>query len=87
MVLKSKPTADVTVTVSVPETGTDVSVDTDSNEQGDQNTLTFTADNWNTAQTVTVSAAEDNDAVVDDATVTVGHAASGGDYVNESAEC
>ena len=82
--LTSEPTADVTVTVSVP-TGTDVSVDTDSNEQGDQNTLTFTADNWNTAQTVTVSAAEDADAVVD-ATVTVGHAANGGDYVNESAE-
>ena len=83
VVLKSKPTADVTVTVSVPE-NTDVSVDTDSNEEGDQNTLTFTADNWNTVQTVTVSAAEDDDAVVDDA-VTVGHAASGGDYVNESA--
>ena len=59
-------------------------MDTDSNEQGNQNTLTFTADNWNTAQTVTVSAAEDDDAVVD-ATVTVGHTANGGDYVNESA--
>ena len=83
VVLKSKPTADVTVTVSVPE-NTDVSVDTDSNEEGNQNTLTFTADNWSTEQTVTVSAAEDADAVVDDA-VTVGHTANGGDYVNESA--
>ena len=82
--LTSEPTADVTVTVNVPA-NTDVSVDTDSNEEGNQNTLTFTADNWNTAQPVTVSAAEDADAVVD-ATVTVGHAANGGDYVNESAD-
>ena len=82
--LTSEPTADVTVTVNVPA-NTDVSVDTDSNEEGDQNTLTFTADNWNTVQTVSVSAAEDADAVVD-ATVTVGHAANGGDYTNESAD-
>ena len=41
-------------------------------QQGDQNTLTFTADDWNMAQTVTVSAAQDADAVVDDA-VTVEH--------------
>ena len=84
VVLTSEPTTDVTVTVNVPA-NTDVSVDTDSNEEGNQNTLTFTADNWGTAQPVTVSAAEDADAVVD-ATVTVGHAANGGDYTNESAD-
>ena len=42
--------------------------------------LTFTVDNWNTAQTVTVKAGEDNDATNDTATLT--HTASGGDYVN-----
>ena len=42
--------------------------------------LTFTVENWNTAQTVTVKAGQDNDAVNDTATLT--HTASGGDYVN-----
>ena len=84
VVLKSEPTADVTVTVNVPA-NTDVSVDTDPNQQGDQNTLTFTADDWSTTQTVTVSAAEDNDAVADGA-VTVTHAVSStGDYSGETA--
>ena len=45
--------------------------------------LTFTAGNWSTAQTVTVSAAADTDAVNDTATVT--HAVSGGDYGSETA--
>ncbi len=40
--------------------------------------LTFTRDNWNTAQMVTVKAAEDDDAVDDTATLT--HTASGGNY-------
>ena len=42
--------------------------------------LTFTVENWNTAQTVTVKAGQDNDAVNDTATLT--HNASGGDYFN-----
>ena len=41
--------------------------------------LTFTAGNWSTAQTVTVSAGQDIDAVVAGA-VTLTHTASGGDY-------
>ena len=41
--------------------------------------LTFTADNWNTAQTVTVSAAQDNDAV-DEEEATLTHTVTGGDY-------
>ncbi len=40
--------------------------------------LTFTAANWNQAQTVTVSAAQDDDATDDAATVS--HEVSGGDY-------
>ena len=40
--------------------------------------LRFTAANWNTAQTVTVTAVEDDD--TDEETVRVSHAVSGGDY-------
>ena len=70
VVLTSQPTEDVTVDVSVPS-GTDVSVD--------KTSLTFTPLTWYTAQTVAVSADEDEDAVVDDA-VRLTHAVSGGDY-------
>ena len=45
--------------------------------------LTFTASDWSTAQSVTVSAAEDNDAETDSATVT--HTVSGGDYGSATA--
>ncbi|MEL7244349.1 MAG: choice-of-anchor Q domain-containing protein, partial [Cyanobacteria bacterium J06573_2] len=48
VVLDSQPTTDVTVTVS---TGGETTVDS--------NTLTFTTDNWNTPQTVTVTAVDD----------------------------
>ena len=76
VVLDSKPTAAVTVTVNVPS-GTDVSASPTS--------LTFTADDWSTARTVTVSAAQDDDALMDDA-VTVGHTVgSTGDYSGETA--
>ena len=77
VVLDSEPTADVAVTVTTDLAGTDVSVD--------ETSLTFTADNWNDEQTVTVSAAEDDDAVVD-ATVTLTHSVSStGDYNGETA--
>ena len=70
VVLRSQPTGDVTVAVSVPA-GTDVSVDEDS--------LTFTSSTWDVAQTVTVRADDDDDALTDDA-VELTHEASGGDY-------
>ena len=66
VVLDSQPTADVTVTVSGHD-GTDVSVA--------PSTLTFTSENWETPQTVTVSAAQDEDAATDEA-VTLSHAVS-----------
>ena len=69
VVLTSQPTADVTVTPSRSSGDTDVTV---------SGALTFTALNWSTAQTVTVSSAQDSDAA-DDAAV-IGHAVSGGDY-------
>ena len=60
--LKTKPSANVTVTVNrVATSDADLTLDTDTTMPGDQNTLTFTPSNWNTAQTVTVSAAQDTD--------------------------
>ena len=81
VVLDSQPSAAVTVTVSGHD-NTDITVsgDTLAND-----TLTFTVANWNVAQTVTVSAAQDADAATD-ADVTLGHAVSGtGEYENVSA--
>ena len=67
LVLSSAPTGDVTISVNVP-TGNDLAASPAS--------LTFTSENWDTMQTVTVSAAEDDDAIVDDA-VDIGHTVSG----------
>jgi len=78
--LATEPTA--TVTVEVTGTTGEITVDTDSNTSGDQNTLTFTTSNWNTEQTVTVSAGEDDDGVNDTAMLT--NTASGGDYADIS---
>ena len=75
VVLTSEPTADVTVAVQVPENG-DIAVD--------ETALTFTAENWKTPQTVTVTAAQDADAVADDP-LTIRHAVSGGDYESVTA--
>ena len=74
VVLTSQPTGSVAVALS-RSGSSDVTVA--------PSPLTFTAGNWSTAQTVTVSAAADTDAVNDTATVT--HAVSGGDYGSETA--
>ena len=67
--LDAQPTGNVVITVS-----------SDNSEVTPQPTsLTFTSDNWRTAQTVTVSAAHDGDTVDDAATIS--HVASG---ANES---
>ena len=47
--------------------------------------LTFTPDNWDTTQTVTVNAAEDDDASADEM-VTLTHTVSGGDYEGVTAD-
>ena len=71
VVLDSEPTATVTVTPSLATgSSSDVTLD--------QSSLTFTTGNWETAQTVTVSAAQDADAEADAATIE--HGVSGGDY-------
>ena len=69
VVLDSQPAGDVTVTPSRSGGDADVTV---------SGALTFTPSDWDTAQTVTVSAAEDADAESDAATVS--HAVSGADY-------
>ena len=69
LVLDTQPTGDVTVTPSVSG-NRDVTVTPAS--------LTFRVSNWNTAQTVTVLAAADDDAVDD--TASVRHVVSGADY-------
>ena len=68
VVLDTEPTGPVTVTPSVSGSA-DVTV---------SGALTFAADNWDTAQTVTVSAAQDTDA--EDDAATVAHTLTGGDY-------
>ncbi|MBF2755707.1 MAG: hypothetical protein ISN29_10700, partial [Gammaproteobacteria bacterium AqS3] len=78
--LTLQPTATVTVTLTQPTdegpANADVTIDTGTT--GDQSTLTFTTGNWSTAQTVTVSAAEDDDVSNDIAKIKL--TAAGGDY-------
>ena len=71
VVLDTLPTGAVTVSVA-KQAGGDDDLSVDPAE------LTFTTGNWNTAQTVTVSAADDAD--TDDGTATIAHTASGGGY-------
>ena len=73
VVLGSEPTAAVTVTVTVT---TDLA---DTGLEVEPASLTFTGTSWSVAQTVTVIAAEDDNAVVEPV-VTLAHAAAGGDY-------
>ena len=67
VVLDTEPSAGVTVTIS-GHSGTDVSLD--------DTELTFATGNWDTAQTVTVTAEQDDDAMAD-ADVTLTHAVTG----------
>ena len=62
--------------MTVSGMGSGVSVDTDGGPMGEQASLSFTTSNWNTAQTVTVRAAADDNASFE--TVTLSHSAAGG---------
>ena len=73
--LATQPSDEVTVTVS-GHASTDLTLD--------KTRLTFTADNWNTVQTVTIEAGRDDDATADRATLT--HTAAGADYANLTAD-
>lgn len=70
IVLDSKPTADVVVTI-----GTDTQVTTD------VSAVTFTFENWNVAQTVTVSAVDDDDIESSPHTGTVSHSVTSDDTI------
>ena len=74
-VLTSEPTADVTIAIQIPD---------DAGIALNQTALTFTADNWNTPQTIEVTAAHDDDAVADDPVV-LEHTIRGGDYEDVTA--
>ena len=73
LTLGVRPNASVTVTVTrvivfqppivIFPADTDLTADTDPNTPGNQNTLTFDSTNWDTAQTVTLRAAGDQDAL------------------------
>ena len=69
VVLESRPTANVTMSVTAPP-GAGVSVD--------ETSLTFTDADWDEPQTVTVTAVQDADRV--GGTVTLAHSAAGGGY-------
>ena len=71
VVLDSLPTADVVVTIA-GHSGTDVTPN--------PTTLTFATSNWNTAQTVTVTAGDDADLVTDTVTLTHSAASTDSDY-------
>ncbi len=77
--LTSRPSADVTVTVTPVDP---ISIDTDANTDGIQNTLTFgqtdQANAWNRYQRVVVVANRDDDE--DDETFNIALSSAGGDY-------
>ena len=73
--LATQPSGSVSVSIT-GQAGTDLSL---SGTTLSSDMLTFTVDNWDTAQTVTVKAGQDNDGANDTGTLT--HTASGGDYV------
>ena len=73
VVLTSEPTADVTITLNVIE-AEGVSISLSSRQ------LTFTPADWNTEQTLTVTADDNGHLQQPTATVTIEHLASGGGY-------
>ena len=78
--LATRPSGSVTVSISGHD-GTDLTL---SGTTLTNNMLTFTVGNWDAAQTVTVTAGQDDDGVNDTATLT--HTASGGDYASITAD-
>ena len=86
LVLDHQPNGDVTITVAQPtgSVNTDVTIDTDIDTTGNQDSLTFTSMNWSAAQTVTVNAADDPDPDNDSATIE--HTVSGANYASATAD-
>ena len=78
--LATRPTAAVQVSIASGDRA--VSVDGDATPR--TRTLTFSTSTWDAAQTVTATAAQDDDAS-DELAVAIAHEASGGDYEDVSA--
>ena len=76
--LATRPTGTVTVTATSPDPT--LAVDSDASPQ--TRTLTFTTNTWNTAQTVTARALDDDGG---DETTAIAHEADGADYDDVSA--
>ncbi len=74
IVLDDQPNGNVTVTITDPTDNTEVTTSPE--------TMTFTTANWNTAQTVTVTAAQDDDMTDDSATIT--HSVTGANFGSAS---
>ncbi|MBF2754647.1 MAG: autotransporter domain-containing protein, partial [Gammaproteobacteria bacterium AqS3] len=81
--LSSQPSGAVTVTLGQPS-NTDVTLDTDSDTPGMQDSLSFTASDWSAPKHVLLLAAEDSDAL--DETAEVALRAAGGDYAGITAQ-
>ena len=79
--LAAEPTGTVTVTVTSADTAA-VTVDT-APATGLQSTLTFATTNWDTAQTVTLAAVQDDDPTSEE--IAIDHAAQGGGYTSVAA--
>ncbi len=79
--LTSEPSADVIVAITGHD-GTDLVLDNDGDASTDFSGLTFTMENWNTAQAVMMTAAVDGDG--DDDMVTLVHTASSSDMAYDS---
>ena len=77
--LGKAPTGNVTVTISPRSSPADLQFSTEGSTPVDELSLTFTPENWATAQTVTVHVLEDSDAVVDPK-ADIQQGASGGGY-------
>ena len=70
VVLNTQPTGPVVITVANGNNDA-LTVDTNTQEEGTQTTLSFTMSTWNTPQTVTVSAKNDTNTISE--SVTIGH--------------
>ena len=75
VVLDTQPSGNVTIEVAVPK---------DSEVSVEPALLTFTTSDWDDAQTVTVTAKQDDDAADEDE-ITLSHTVDGADYNNEDA--
>ena len=82
--LTHRPPGAVRVTVSSGDTSALV-VDTDTGTAGNQNTLSFTADNWSTAQRFFVFGLADDDTANETVTVTLAAAGAGYDTITKTA--